>query len=273
MRALEALGGLAEGDLGIDLLGARELDRGEEKLTDAFVEPLRAVFGKLVRLAFRALLGDRVLDVADLANQRRERLPAVHAIGAAGRAAQHLSRIAQRGQVLGQVGEHLCAALLRALDRVPVLAHLRRSARLGRKLRQAGRFVPEDMRMAPDQLLDRAARDGAEVALAALLEQEREEVDLEQDVAQLVLEFRGIARMSGIGELVRLLDGVRDDAALVLLTIPWAVSPEPPGDGVELEQRVAQPLALVVGPTGRRSLRRQWAGLRPLLRLEPRRRA
>src|SRR5881398_345849 len=44
--------------------------------------------------------------------------------------------------------------------------------------------------------------------------------------------------MSGGGELVRLLDGVRDDRALVLLTVPRALDPQPAGERVEAPQRL-----------------------------------
>jgi hypothetical protein len=48
--------------------------------------------------------------------------------------------------------------------------------------------------------------------------------------------------MGGVGQLVGLLDRVRDDAALVLLAVPGAVTAQAPGDRVELEQRLRQPL-------------------------------
>jgi hypothetical protein len=71
------------------------------------------------------------------------------------------------------------------------------------------------------------------VAGAALLEQQRQEVDLEQDVAQLVGELRVVAALGGVGELVGLLDGVRDDRALVLLAVPRALAPQDPRELVE----------------------------------------
>ena len=74
----------------------------------------------------------------------------------------------------------------------------------------------------------------AEVAVAALLEQQREEVDLEQHVAELVEQLGVVARVRGVGQLVGLLDRVRDDAALVLLAVPGAVAAQPPGDRIEL---------------------------------------
>ena len=63
-----------------------------------------------------------------------------------------------------------------------------------------------------------------EVTGAALLEQQREEVDLEEDVAELVEELGVVAGVRGVGELVGLLDRVRDDRALVLLAVPGALA-------------------------------------------------
>ena len=59
-----------------------------------------------------------------------------------------------------------------------------------------------------------------------LLEQERQEVDLEQHVAELVQQLPVVTRMRGVGQLVGLLDRVRDDRPLVLLAVPRAFPPE-----------------------------------------------
>ena len=68
---------------------------------------------------------------------------------------------------------------------------------------------------------------------AALLEQQRQEVDLEEHVAELVEELRVVARVGGVGELVGLLDRVRDDRALVLLAVPGALAAQAAGQLVE----------------------------------------
>jgi hypothetical protein len=62
-------------------------------------------------------------------------------------------------------------------------------------------------------------------------------VDLEEDVAELVEELRVVAPVRRVGQLVRLLDGVRDDRPLVLFAIPRALDAQAPGDGVEPRQR------------------------------------
>ena len=84
----------------------------------------------------------------------------------------------------------------------------------------------------------------AERARAALLEQQREEDDLEQDVAELVEDPRVVAARRRVGELIGLLDGVRDDRALVLLAIPRALDPQPARDLVEPLERVRARRAL-----------------------------
>ena len=92
--------------------------------------------------------------------------------------------------------------------------------------------------MAADQLLDRALGDLGEASRAALLEQQRQEVDLEQHVAELVDELGVVAAARGVGELVGLLDRVGDDRALVLLAVPGALAAQPAGDLVEAAERV-----------------------------------
>ena len=91
--------------------------------------------------------------------------------------------------------------------------------------------------MTADQLLDGALGHLGEASRAALLEQERQEVDLEQHVAQLVDELGVVTAFRGVGQLVGLLDRVRDDRALVLLAVPRALAAQPPRDLVEAGER------------------------------------
>ena len=132
------------------------------------------------------------------------------------------------------------AAALAQLDRVPVLLHLRGCGGVRGQLRQL--LAAEDVRVAAHQLLAGSRRHVGEVALPALLEQQRQEVDLEQHVAELVQQLRVVTRVRRVGQLVGLLDGVRDDAALVLLAVPGTLASQAAGDRVELEQRLRQPL-------------------------------
>jgi len=93
------------------------------------------------------------------------------------------------------------------------------------------------VRVPADQLEAAPLRDGGEVALPALLEEERQEVDLEEDVAELVEHLLVVARRGGVGKLVGLLDGVRDDRERVLLAVPGALAAEQPRDLVEPDER------------------------------------
>ena len=98
------------------------------------------------------------------------------------------ARSSSAGQVLGHLAEdpRLAAALGR-LDLVPVAQDLAGRA-------SSTSTFAEDMRVAADQLLAAVLGDRGEVAGAALLEQQREEVDLEEHVAQLVEQLRVVAR-------------------------------------------------------------------------------
>src|SRR5918998_365123 len=160
-------------------------------------------------------------------------------------ASDRLPRVQKRREVLGQVGEGIAVptALARALDLVPVLADLRRRRRFG---------LAEHVRVAADELLAASLGDRGKRAGTTLLEQEGEEVDLEEHVAELVEQLRVVARGGGVGELVGLLDGVRDNRALVLLTIPGALPAQPSGHLVELGDRSGG-LGGAVGALGRRA--------------------
>ena len=149
---------------------------------------------------------------------------------AGGRAALHLARVQRPGQVLRHLAEDAgLAAGLGRLDRVPVAQHL--AGRLGLDL-------AEHVRVAADQLLAAVLGDVGQRAGAALLEQQRQEVHLEEHVAELVEQLGVIARVGGRGQLVGLLDRVRDDRALVLLAVPGALAPQPPGQLVEAPERL-----------------------------------
>ena len=119
------------------------------------------------------------------------------------------------GQVLGHLAEDArLAARLGLLDRVPVAQDLAGVLDLD---------VAEDVRVAADELLAAVLGDVGQRAGAALLEQQREEVDLEEDVAELVEQLGVVAPVGGVGQLVGLLERVRDDRALVLLAVPRAL--------------------------------------------------
>src|SRR5215208_559652 len=212
--AAEAVGGRAQRKLGIDPELAREVDRGEQHVAD-LVERLlaRARVAQLVELAGHRVVGD----VVEVEARRR-------------RAALDLARVQRTRQVLGHLAEDAgLPAHLRLLDLVPVAQDLARALRFD---------GPEDVRVPAHELRVDVRGDVAQRPLSALLEQQGEEVDLEEDVAELVEQLGVIARVRRRGQLVGLLDGVRDDRALVLLAVPRALLAQAPREGVEAPQRL-----------------------------------
>ena len=81
------------------------------------------------------------------------------------------------------------------------------------------------MGMTPYELVVDSAGGLLEVALPLLFEQEREEVDLEEQVAELVEQLLGPVGERRVSDLVGLLDRVRDDRPRGLLAIPGTVAP------------------------------------------------
>jgi hypothetical protein len=123
-----------------------------------------------------------------------------------------LACVQQRGKVLRHLTEHTSLATgFVCLDRIPVTQYLARVRHL---------CVAENVRVATDQLLATVLCDLAEIAHAALLQQQREEHHLEEHVPQLVKQFGVVAIVGGVGKLICLLDRVWHDRALVLLAIP-----------------------------------------------------
>jgi hypothetical protein len=67
------------------------------------------------------------------------------------------------------------------------------------------------------------ACDRRQIAGAALFEKQGQEDDLEEQVAELPGELLVISGLGGVGDLVGLLDGVRDDRPHGLHAIPRAI--------------------------------------------------
>ena len=118
-------------------------------------------------------------------------------------------------------------ALVLALDPLPVLPDTARGL---------GFDIAEDVRVARDKLGVYSARGRFDVTRAALLEQQCQEVLLEQQVADLVEQLGVIARKCGVGDLVRLLNGVRNDRLGRLLAIPRALAAQPLGQFLQLDE-------------------------------------
>jgi len=140
-----------------------------------------------------------------------------------------LPGVEQRRKRLGNVVEDPLALLLLRLDPLPVLPHPARRSRLD---------LAEDVRVTADELLVDPPRHGLERPGLSLLQEQREEVRLEQKVPELVLELFVVSRERGVGDLVGLLDRVRDDRLRRLLAIPRAIAPQALGQALEIEECV-----------------------------------
>ena len=94
--------------------------------------------------------------------------------------------------------------------------------------------------MAANEFLMDMAGNCLQVALSLLLEEKRQEVDLEEQVTELVEELLGPVGHGRVGDLVRLLDRVRDDRPRGLLTVPRTVATEASRQLLQLEERVRE---------------------------------
>jgi hypothetical protein len=221
----EAVGGAAQLELRVDVELARHVDGGEEHVA----ELLRAPLGR----------AEVVTQLAQLVVEIRKRALRVRILEAGGlRALLNLARVQRPREILRDVVEDPCASLLVALDPLPVLAHPAGRVRFG---------VAEDVRMPTHELLVDRTRDGGEIARAPLLEQQCEEVDLEEQVAELVEQLLVVAGERGVGDLVGLLDRVGDDRLRRLLAVPRAVAPQTLRQALQLEKIrfEAQPAVVV----------------------------
>ena len=73
-------------------------------------------------------------------------------------------------------------------------------------------------------------------------QEKREEIDLEEQVAELVEQLRVVVRKRRVGDLVGLLDGVRHDRARRLLAVPGTLAAQPLGQQLQLEEGLLQAL-------------------------------
>jgi len=123
------------------------------------------------------------------------------------------------------------AAFLLALQLLPAVLDAR-----GR----LGHVITEDVGMARNELRVNPARSGFQISCSPLLQQQREKVRLEQEIADLVEELRVVARECGVCNLVGLFDGVRDDRAGGLLAVPRTFAAQALGQLLELDERVCE---------------------------------
>ncbi len=186
-----------------------------------------------------------VLELGELLAHVLERAGEIRVVEADGRGAPlHLAREERRGQRLRDVVEHALAALLRRLDPLPVLPNARRRVRASTS--------PNTCGWRRTSFSWTRSRDLLEIPRSALLEQEREEVDLEEEVAELVEQLLVVPGERRVGDLVGLLDGVRHDRARGLLAVPRALATQPLGQLLEVDERLGEGhvvvVAVVVGP-------------------------
>jgi hypothetical protein len=107
--------------------------------------------------------------------------------------------------------------------------------------------------MPADELVVDPARDRFERRGAAFFEQQREEVGLKEQVAELVLQLGVVAGKRGIRDLVRLLDRMRDDRLRRLNPVPRAVAPEALRQALEIEKSCCE--CVGVGQLGENATR------------------
>ncbi len=212
--------------LGIDVQPPSDVHGCEEDVAELLDEAR-------VRLALgRGLRGrrERLPQLAQLVLEVGERPSGVRILEPdRRRPALHLSGVQQGGQRPRQVVEDSLAALLPGFDPFPVLTHPPRSLRLD---------VTEDVRVPAHELGVHVPSDRLEVPIALLAKEQGEHVDLEEEVAELVEQLRWPVAERRLGNLVRLLDGVRNDGADRLLAVPRTLAPELLRQLLKREQRV-----------------------------------
>ena len=97
--------------------------------------------------------------------------------------------------------------------------------------------------MPSHELVVNRPRDGIEVEQAALLSDARLKYYLEKQVAELIPQLRGIARLHRIGDLIGFFDGVRRDRLERLLQVPRTPAvriPEPRHDAEQANDRAGR---------------------------------
>ena len=94
--------------------------------------------------------------------------------------------------------------------------------------------------MTANELLVDSACDPFQVLRTSLLEQQREKVDLEEQVTELVRELRVVAGDGSVRDFVRFLDRVWDDRAFRLFSIPGTVAAESLGQLLEVDERLGE---------------------------------
>src|SRR5713101_6204519 len=184
--ALELAAGGAQRLLGIGLGPPRQVGHREKQVADLVSDARRGASGIELRAQLVDLLADLVEDRPQLAPFEAD----------------------ARGTALQLHGAGA------ALGRLVLLPGKRLRRRVG------DQRVTEDMGMAAQHLVGDRAGDIVEVEEAGLLGHARMEDDLEEQIAELVLECCRIAALARLGHLIGLLDGVGSDGGEALLAVP-----------------------------------------------------
>ena len=92
------------------------------------------------------------------------------------------------------------------------------------------------MRVAPNELAGDAVDHAIELETPLLPGQLAVVDHLEQQVAQLTLQVLEVTALDGVGDFVGLFEGMRDDARVVLLQVPWATVLRVAQAGHEVQQ-------------------------------------
>ena len=164
----------AERKLGIDVQPPGDVDRGEQHIAEHHKD-VRVGLGLR-----RGLSGglERLLQLAELVLQVGESAGRVGILELdRSRAALQLASVEQRRKRLGNVVKDPFPPLVGALDLLPVRAHS--SGRLRLDFSEHVRVPPHELAVDPASRL-------LEVAMPFLFEQQRQEVDLEEQVTELV---------------------------------------------------------------------------------------
>ena len=104
------------------------------------------------------------------------------------------------------------------------------------------------MRVSANELLVQAKGDLRQTSVASLLEQQREEKGLKQEIAELVEELLVLTGDRGVGNLVGLLDRVRDDRSSRLSTVPRALLTKPHREVLKVEERAGEAVGVAHFP-------------------------
>ena len=205
----------ASADFGIDAGMAGEIGGREQEIADLVLDlAARAGLERLADLAHFLLdLADDLGGVGPVEADGRGLAGELFGAGEGGQAGRNPARRPAAAGSSASPRSRRRSAFSACLDLAP--------ERLDACRREVAR-VAEHVRMAADQLGRDALDDVAEIERAGLLGHPGVEHDLEQQVAELVLEVEKIAARDRVGDLIGFLDRVGRDGREILLEVPRA---------------------------------------------------